>query len=495
MTQRLSRREFAIQTVAAAGAASALFAPWTAPAAQAATRPKGIPALLPRDASGHQFVLFSDCTVNGKDARSTDALVGISRVIQRLTPQPQFISFPGDAVGTGANADEWDFFLGQMKWVRDRGIPLYQSTSNHNAHNFQAEANFRKYFPELPLNGPAGQKGLAYWLRRGNLLYVSVHHPAPNANYRPGFDFGDMQWVDEVLTQNADAEYKFVAGHYPVFRINGYTGMSIPHEDWEPFWATLRKHQVDAYLTSHVLAFDVQVRDGILQICSGGAGPDVMPPQTEGTHAVQIALDRQGMRYQVLDIEGKVRESLTWPFLPPEDASRPNSKNWITLEAGKPVPQADAPQTRIAVYRISGLSYFPNPQEQRVELLQGMKGDKRTLQVWVDLLSLRLYVTLEIDGFGPQHWLGPVVDFKKGNLEVQIAFHPGMGPGGVLWRWNDGSPWSSMETTTAYGLEALVWPESIAKLAVISGGIYATDTRRELKYQVLRTEIPIAALF
>ncbi|MEJ0037802.1 MAG: hypothetical protein WDO68_17290 [Gammaproteobacteria bacterium] len=492
MPRNVSRRQFVRQTVSAAVAATTLGTTWgTSSAATAARKGAAIAALLPRDPSGHQFVLYSDCTVTGKNTRSTDALNGISQVIQRLDPQPQFIAFPGDAVGAGGNANEWEFFLEQMAWVRKRGIPLYQSTSNHNAHNFQAEANFRKYHPDLPMNGPGDQQGLAYWLRRGNLLYISVHHPVPNENYRPGFDFGDLAWVDDVLARNADAAYKLVAGHYPVFRINGYTGMSIPHESREPFWSVLRKHHVNAYLTSHVLAFDVQVRDGILQICSGGAGPNVMPAETEGTHAVQIALDRQGVRYQVLNLEGNVRESLVWPFIPPEDVSYQKDKHWLPIESGNAVPIGAAPDTRISLYRISGLSYFANPDEQRVDLLEGKAGDQRTLQAWVDLLSLRLYVTLEIEGVGTQHWIGPVIDFRKGPMDVQLAFHPGMGPGGVLWRWNDSSPWSSMETTTAHGLEALKWPQSIAKVGLYAG---SGANRREIQYTVLRTEMPLPKL-
>ncbi len=382
----VTRRTFISGAVTAAGASAVLISHSARALSKTAATGKAIPALLPRDAYGHQFVLFSDCTVvDEKEARYAQALRSIGAVIQRLAPQPEFIAFPGDAVGTGADGAEWEFFLEQVRWARQRGIPLYQSTSNHNAHNFLSEANFRKYNPNLPLNGPADEKGLAYWIRRGNLLYVSVHHPAPNAQYRPGFNFGDMTWVDEVLTQNADAEYKLVAGHYPVFRINGYTGMSIPHEAWEPFWATLRQHRVDAYLASHVLAFDVQIRDGILQICSGGAGPDVMPAATEGTHAVQIALDRQGMRYQVLNLEGAVRESLVWPFLPPEDTTSKDSK-WTVMEAGQPLTFEKAPEPPIALYRISGLTYFPNPHEHRVEIFVGTREGARTLQVWMDHL-------------------------------------------------------------------------------------------------------------
>ena len=66
-----------------------------------------------------------------------------------------------------------------------------------------------------------------------------------------------------------------------------------------------------AYLCSHILAFDVQVHDGVLQILSAGAGTaQRMPEGVEYLHAVQLALDAEGLRYQVLDQAGAVREEL-----------------------------------------------------------------------------------------------------------------------------------------------------------------------------------------
>lgn len=44
---------------------------------------------------------------------------------------------------------------------------------------------------------------------------------------------------------------------------------------------------------------------------------------------------------------------------------------------------------------------------------------------------------------------------------IEIAFHPGMGPGGMLFRNSRRDPWSSMSTRSASGLEAFVWPDLI----------------------------------
>src|SRR5262249_31140051 len=94
-------------------------------------------------------------------------------------------------------------------------------------------------------------------------------------------------------------------------------------EQGEAFWSVLVRHGVAAYLCSHIIAFDVQVHQDVLQITTGGAGTEAgpggfMPGATEYLHLVQMACDHQGLRYQVLDTVGELRESLTWPLqLPP----------------------------------------------------------------------------------------------------------------------------------------------------------------------------------
>ncbi len=46
-------------------------------------------------------------------------------------------------------------------------------------------------------------------------------------------------------------------------------------------------------------------------------------------------------------------------------------------------------------------------------------------------------------GRSPHLWLGPVLPPDK-PFEIQIAAHTGMGPGGLLWRWDD--EWGSVRT-------------------------------------------------
>ena len=73
-----------------------------------------------------------------------------------------------------------------------------------------------------------------------------------------------------------------------------------------------------------------------------------MPEGIEYLHFVQAALDARGLRYQVLDTAGRVRERLTWPLLPP-------SEQWDALPAGEIAALVTGRHDdRIVAFRFSG---------------------------------------------------------------------------------------------------------------------------------------------
>ena len=63
-----------------------------------------IPALLPRGA-GHQFVCYADSCSGVPGALHETTFAAVNRVVARLTPQPEFVCFPGDEI-IGLVADE-----------------------------------------------------------------------------------------------------------------------------------------------------------------------------------------------------------------------------------------------------------------------------------------------------------------------------------------------------------------------------------------------------
>jgi hypothetical protein len=209
-----------------------------------------------------------------------------------------------------------------MKWLDTDKIPLYHTTSNHDTPDVASENLWQEIFPDIPQNGPDNQKGLSYWIRRDDLLLIFVNTSFSGLG---GSGHVECSWLENTLKTHTDARYKIVAGHHPVFPVNGYTDRPhwcIVQNEAYAFWNVLIRHNVLAYLCSHIIAFDVQQHQGILQVCSGGAGTNYGPGGFMGPgeyhHLVQAALDKNTFRLQSIDINGSPREHFSYP-VPPTD--------------------------------------------------------------------------------------------------------------------------------------------------------------------------------
>jgi hypothetical protein len=429
-----------------------------------------IPALQPRDESGHQFVFYGDCCSGIPGATSETNFAAVNAVVQQLTPSPEFLCFLGDHIEgdpqeRNALLNQWRYWLQhEMAWLAPLRIPIHHITSNHDTGSPLAEAVWREVFPGLPQNGPHGQEGLSYWARHGNLLLVCTNSAYSGLG---GTGHVESTWLNQVLTQNDDAQYKLVLGHYPVFPVNGYedypTWRIVPQQG-VPFWEVLVRHHVLAYLCSHVIAFDVQAHEGVLQITSAGAGTfygpgNFMPGQTEYLHTVQAAVDLTGMRYQVIDTRGAVREVLSWPLIEPgENGWEPipaDTANWQPQCNPWSEPQADK---RILCFRFDGTCL---PCTDRQTLLCAWEDMEGPPILWIGLERGVPALTVSLvpePGGGAQTWTGPTMRLNQ-RFSFELAIHTGMGPGGVLYRANASSPWSSLLSTSARGASGMAQPE------------------------------------
>ncbi|MBA1158999.1 metallophosphoesterase family protein [Microvirga mediterraneensis] len=419
-----------------------------------------IPALLPR-ARGHQFVLYGDACSGVPGALHETTFASVNAVIQRLQPQPEFILFPGDEIiGLTADADvlraQWRHWLDhEMGWLDRRAIPLWHTTGNHTAYDVMSEDVFREVL-DLPRNGPPGQEGLSYWIRRGGLLLVFVHTLWTGLG---GEGHVETEWLESVLRQHADARHKLVLGHHPVFPVNGFSGpyqREIGPEHAGRFWDLLVEADVLAYLCSHILAFDVQVHRGVLQICTAGAGTSHrMPEGVEYLHCVQAALDDHGLRYQVLDTDGVARERLEWPMAPL------SAERWRDLARGEgpaPVTGQLSPGRRIEL-RFRGRTAADTVSSAQTLLSAFSRGS--IAPVWIGLQGPRQTLTLIMGrepGRSPHYWIGPSVPAGQ-DFDIHLAINPDMGPGGVLYRPWDEERWTSLSAASPTGLETLLWPD------------------------------------
>jgi hypothetical protein len=382
----------------------------------------------------------------------------VNAVVRRLDPQPEFILFPGDEIiGLENDAEalraQWRHWLGtEMEWLDQRRVPLWHTTGNHTTYNRMSEAVFREVL-ELPTNGPHGQEGLSYWVRRNDLLMVFVHTLWSGLG---GEGHVEMEWLQATLQQHQDARQKLVLGHHPVYPVNGYAGSyqrEIGHEYSDRFWSILVGADVTAYVCSHILAFDVQVHQGVLQICTAGAGTaHRMPEGIEYLHCMQAALDENGLRYQVLDTNGDVRERLTWPLPSFEKA------DWKTLPHGTiaaPLTGLPGPETTINL-RIGGRT----TSEAAPQTILCASLPETMPQLWLGLRGPRQTLTLIVGrqaGRSPRYYFGPDL-LADHDFAIEVVFYPDMGPGGMLWRRSGESRWTSFAGASSQGLERLNWP-------------------------------------
>lgn len=417
-------------------------------------RPKhSIPALVP-GGEGHQFVLYGDSCSGIPGGAHEEAFARVNAVVRRLVPEPEFLLFTGDEIaGLTADAQElraqWQHWLtNEMGWLA-RGVPLWHATGNHTTYDAMSEGIFRNVL-KLPCNGPIGQEGLSYFIRRGSLLIVFVHTLCSDLG---GEGYVETRWLREVLGKHADAGDRLVVGHHPVFPVNGYSGpyqRQVAPEVAGDFWDALVDGGVRAYLCSHILAFDVQVHRGVLQICSAGAGnTGHMPEGEEYLHCVQMVLDDAGLSYQVLDAAGRVRERLTWPVA---DA---DAGGWIALAPGD-----DRAPWRFPEGCQHGLALRFRAQAaargtSAVQTLLAMRRSGERESLWIGVRGAEQRVTVIVAGApgrSPHYWLGPRLQ-AAAPFDFRLLLHPDMGPGGILFGGDDG--WDSLAAASPWGLERL----------------------------------------
>jgi hypothetical protein len=409
---------------------------------------------------GHQFVVYGDSCSGIAGGLHEKTFASVNAVVQRLEPPPEFIAFLGDEVaGYAADRSEleaqWRHWLHhEMAWLDRRAIPLWNTTSNHTTYDEMSEAVFSTMLAHLPRNGPPGQEGLSYFVRRGDLLMVFVHTMWTGLG---GEGHVETTWLSEVLQRHAGARHKLVLGHHPVFPVNGFAGAyqrEIGPEHAGEFWDVLVEAGVLAYFCSHILAFDVQVHRGVLQVCTAGAGTaHRMPEGIEYLHCVQGALDDKGLRYQVLDADGRVRERLTWPL--------PLSDEWRALPAGtNAAPLVGGPhEDRILGLRFIGRAVAAGDGSAQT-LLSAFRADLQ-MPLWIGLRGIdqRLSVIVGPEARrSPHYWSGPAIAADE-PFVLELVIHMGMGPGGFLYRVAGAEVWSSLAGASAWGAERLQWPD------------------------------------
>ncbi len=413
--------------------------------------------------SSHRFVLVGDFCSGVPGGPHEAILAAISAQIAGLEPEPDFICFLGDHI-QGLTPDErqlrgqWRHWLdNEFGWTKARSFPVYHLTSNHNTYDAMSERVFRELFPGLPQNGPPNDLGLSYFALHDDLLLIFTN----SATARLGAGRIETDWIAEVLARHRDVPHKLVFGHYPVLPVNGYTQYPlwrIPPEEGDALWRLLVDHDVAVYVCSHAIAYDVRVREGVLQVCSAGVGTrygptgDFMRGTCEFFHFLLCSLGERNLHCDVIDEREHRRRQLRWPLqgLGRAELGDRSPENRVTNDLCLPERPAwlrfDIEMTK---------SDTAVTTADRETLLCGYDVDEGPPTIWVGREAEQSVVEIVLWPGGPVgRW---VLRSCSGHARFALEILPELGPGGVIVRL-DGGPPSTLLTSVAEDLDRVHWP-------------------------------------
>lgn len=175
-----------------------------------------------------------------------------------------------------------EYWGGFRERFEDKDIQLYIAPGDHEYGDDQGleimeltpvyAEQFASIF-DMPRNGPAHKKGLAYSFTKENLAVISLD-TFEDAGTRMSMTVSGEQlaWLRETLEAYQDKEFIIVQGHVPVVGPVASQNSSANMLEGGPeseFWQTMVEYGVDAYLCGEHHRITAKQRDGIWQIVHG----------------------------------------------------------------------------------------------------------------------------------------------------------------------------------------------------------------------------------
>jgi 3',5'-cyclic AMP phosphodiesterase CpdA len=238
------------------------------------------------------------------DNRSGDDIYRklVSMAMQR---SPDFVVNTGDMIVTPGNKKEWTKFWEMSKPIK---VPYFLTVGNHDAHPKMPRSE-KTYKEEVDLPG----NELYYSFSAGNSLVIILDSSLDDQEKRIiGEQF---KWLEAVLV-NSTKKHKFVFLHHPLYTDLGkghhaHDSMDKYPESRNMLEALLAKYKVDAVFSGHEHYYERRTVDGFLHIITGGGGAPIYDKEEYGgfNHFVQVTADGDKVSGEVIDINGKVRDT------------------------------------------------------------------------------------------------------------------------------------------------------------------------------------------
>lgn len=223
----------------------------------------------------------------------------------------KFLIFPGDMVSgdaknsqiTVAQLNHWkNIMMPVYNNEKMIGQKIYTTVGNHEIRTRFDEGNFRKLFPENPVNGPADDKGFTYSFEVEDNHFVIINtnrwyygNPQDTTDDKPDWHtFRNLEWLEQDLKAAVEKGVKniFVAGHEMPFPTGGHLKDGLPNltknlvlpldstrlwylNQRNKFWDILNKYNVKAYFCGHEHLYSRQKVNNVYQILVGSCGAPV----------------------------------------------------------------------------------------------------------------------------------------------------------------------------------------------------------------------------
>jgi len=234
-----------------------------------------------------RFVAYGDSRFHDpRDTEPANPAVRQALVQAIAEVKPAFVSFGGDIVYNGYDANDWKVWDSETSIWREKKIPVYPALGNHDLHGDEnvALANYFQRFPEL-------KNSRYYSVRAANILMLVLDSSLDETSGPQG------KWLTQALdTLPGDVDFVFIVLHHPPYTSSsdakkfggGHSSRSTEQalaQALETRQQNLRARIV--VFSGHVHNYERHEHGGVTYFVSGGAGAHAYPIERAATDPFQ----------------------------------------------------------------------------------------------------------------------------------------------------------------------------------------------------------------